>query len=90
MDFQKGTVIGTKTFGKGIVQTTLPFSDGSAVKITTASYYTPNGTSIQGKGIQPNVQLEYQFLGSSDQEYDWTLDNQIQKAIEVLKTSKYK
>ena len=90
MDFQKGTVIGTKTFGKGIVQTTLPFSDGSAVKITTASYYTPNGTSIQGKGIQPNVQLEYQFLGSSDQEYNWTLDNQIQKAIEVLKASKYK
>lgn len=85
MDFKKGTVIGTQTFGKGIVQVTLPLNDGSAVKITTARYYTPNGVCIQGKGITPDVTLDYEFLGSEDQDYDWTLDNQIQKAVEVLK-----
>ena len=83
-DFDYGTIIGTTTFGKGIVQSTIPLEDGSALKLTTQTYYTPSGDSIQGKGIDPDVELEYEFLGSKDAEYDVTLDNQIQKALEVL------
>lgn len=83
-DFDYGTLIGTKTFGKGIVQTTVPLSDGSAVKLTIARYYTPDGECIHEKGIAPDIELEYQFLGTQDQQYDVSLDNQIQKAVEVL------
>ena len=83
-DFDYGTIIGTTTFGKGIVQSTIPLEDGSALKLTTQTYYTPSGDSIQGKGIDPDVELEYEFLGSKDAEYDVTLDNQIQKALEIL------
>ncbi len=83
-DFHYGTLIGTKTFGKGIVQTTIPLPDGSAIKVTTARYYTPSGECINEKGIEPDIELEYQFLGMEDQAYDVSLDNQIQKAVEVL------
>ena len=83
-DFHYGTLIGTKTFGKGIVQTTIPLPDGSAIKVTTARYYTPSGECIHEKGIEPDIELEYQFLGTEDQAYDVSLDNQIQKAVEVL------
>ncbi len=83
-DYEYGTIIGTQTFGKGIVQSTIPLSDGSALKLTTASYYTPNGECIHGVGITPDIELEYQFLGGEDDEYSIDLDNQIQKAIEVL------
>ncbi|MDD6194400.1 MAG: S41 family peptidase [Lachnospiraceae bacterium] len=84
-DFEYGTLIGTKTYGKGIVQTTVPLSDGSAIKITIASYYTPSGECIHKKGIQPDVELEYEFLGGDDEEYSTSLDNQIQKACEILR-----
>ncbi len=84
-DFHYGTLIGVTTFGKGIVQTTLPLSDGSAIKLTTATYYTPSGECIHGVGIKPDIQLEYQFLGGEDDKYALSLDNQVQKAIEVLK-----
>ena len=83
-DFDYGTLIGTKTFGKGIVQTTIPMPDGSAVKVTMARYFTPSGECIHETGISPDIELEYQFLGTEDQAYDVSLDNQIQKAIEVL------
>ncbi len=83
-DFEYGTLIGTTTYGKGIVQTTIPLSDGSAIKVTMASYYTPKGECIHKKGIQPDIELEYQFLGDENAEYDESLDNQIQKAVEVL------
>ena len=53
-----GTLIGTKTFGKGVVQTIFPLRDGSAVKITTARYYTPNGHDINTVGIQPQIESE--------------------------------
>ena len=85
-DFHYGTIIGTKTFGKGIVQTTMPLGDGSAVKITTDTYYTPNGDAIHKKGIKPDIKLKYKFLGNEGQDYDVTLDNQIQKGVEVLKS----
>ncbi len=83
-DFNYATIIGTNTFGKGIVQSTIPLADGSAVKITTSSYFTPSGECIHGVGIAPDVELEYEFLGGEDDDYDVSLDNQIQKAIEVL------
>jgi carboxyl-terminal processing protease len=51
-------VIGTQTFGKGSVQTLLPLGNSSAIKLTTALYYTPNGRSIQAKGITPDIIVE--------------------------------
>lgn len=84
-DYEYGTLIGTTTYGKGIVQTTIPLSDGSAVKITMASYYTPKGECIHKKGIAPDVELEYQFMGEEKEKYDESLDNQILKAQEILK-----
>lgn len=87
-DRQCGTLIGTTTFGKGIVQGIQNLSDGSGAKMTTSRYYTPNGVCIQGKGIEPDITLEYQFLGRDDQAYSYSLDNQIQKALEVLKDQK--
>lgn len=84
-DRECGTLIGTTTFGKGIVQGLQELKDGSAMKMTTSRYYTPNGICIQGTGIDPDIELEYEFLGNEDQSYDYSLDNQIQKALEVLK-----
>ena len=84
-DFKAGTVIGTQTFGKGIVQTTLPLTDGSAVKITTETYYTPNGTCIHGVGIEPDIELEFEYLGEDEDDYEFMLDNQIAAGVEELK-----
>ena len=83
-DFEYGTIIGTQTFGKGIVQSTIPLTDGSAVKLTTQTYYTPSGECIHGTGITPDEVLEYEFMGGKDDQYSVDLDNQIQKALEVL------
>jgi carboxyl-terminal processing protease len=90
-DFKYGTLIGTKTFGKGIVQQTMPLSDGSAVKLTTETYYTPSGDCIHKKGIKPDLELQYKFKGDKERAdlsvdtYDYKNDNQIQKGMEVLK-----
>lgn len=84
-DFKYGTIIGTTTFGKGIVQSTIPLTDGSAIKLTTQTYYTPSGECIHGTGIKPDIELEYEFLGGEDDTYAIEYDNQIQKALEVLK-----
>ncbi|MBQ5485310.1 MAG: S41 family peptidase, partial [Lachnospiraceae bacterium] len=89
-DFKYGTLIGTKTFGKGIVQQTMPLSDGSAVKLTVETYYTPSGDCIHKKGIKPDIELKYEFKGDknradlSTDTYDYQKDNQIQKGIAVL------
>ena len=83
-DFKYGTIIGTQTFGKGIVQSTIPLTDGSALKLTTQTYYTPSGECIHGTGIKPDIELEYEFQGGEDDAYSVDLDNQIQKALEVL------
>ena len=83
-----GTLIGTKTFGKGIVQTIIPLSDGSAVKVTMAKYFTPKGNYIHGVGIEPDIELEYKYLGVEDETYDPMHDNQVQKALEVLQGQK--
>lgn len=83
-DYEYGTLIGTTTFGKGIVQTIIPLEDGDAVKLTTAKYFTPNGSYIHGTGISPDIELPYEFLGTEGESYAVEYDNQIQKAIEVL------
>lgn len=83
-DYQYGTLIGTTTFGKGIVQSLIPLSDGDAIKLTTAKYFTPNGNYIHGVGIEPDIELEYEYLNPDGEEYEMQYDNQIQKAIEVL------
>jgi carboxyl-terminal processing protease len=57
-DHKRAIIMGSKTFGKGSVQTVLPMNDGSALKLTTARYYTPSGRSIQAEGIVPDIQLE--------------------------------
>lgn len=74
-DHEIATLVGTKTFGKGIVQQTFPFTDGSAIKMTIAKYYTPNGVCIHGEGITPDVEIELPD--------DATEDVQLNKAIEV-------
>jgi len=84
-DYEVGTLVGTTTFGKGIVQSVIPLSDGSAVKTTTAKYYTPKGRCIHGTGITPDVEVEL----TEGLEQKTTLtheeDNQLQKAMEVVK-----
>ncbi len=75
-DYGKGRVVGTTTYGKGIVQTIVPLSDGSAVKLTTSSYYTPNGICIHGTGIVPDVEVELDV----DAYYDNGFDNQLDAA----------
>ncbi|MBQ5534387.1 MAG: S41 family peptidase, partial [Lachnospiraceae bacterium] len=84
-DFKYGTIIGEKTYGKGIVQRTIPLADGSAVKLTVETYYTPSGACIHGEGITPDIELEYEYSGDTEaEEYDYLADNQILKAMEVL------
>ena len=60
-DRKAGTIIGTTTYGKGVVQSILTLKDGSAFKITTNRYFTPSGTCIQGIGITPDEELEYEM-----------------------------
>lgn len=82
-DYKLGTLVGTTTFGKGIVQQIIPFRDGSAVKVTISAYYTPNGNNIHGLGIEPDVVCEFDgeaYYGSEDHP-----DNQLEKAKEVLR-----
>ena len=57
-DHKRAVVMGTRTFGKGSVQTILPLGNGTAIKLTTARYYTPGGRSIQAKGIEPDIVVE--------------------------------
>jgi carboxyl-terminal processing protease len=59
-DNQRAIIVGTRTFGKGSVQTVIPLEDGSALKLTTAKYYTPSGRSIQAEGIAPDIVIRYQ------------------------------
>ena len=83
-DHHYGTLIGTKTYGKGIVQTIFPLSDGDAVKLTTAKYFTPAGNYIHKHGIEPDVELEYEYLNPDGESYEKQYDNQILKGMEVL------
>lgn len=81
-DYGKGTLIGTKTYGKGIVQSIIPLRDGSAIKITTSGYFTPNGRNIHKIGIEPDIVCE--FDGELYYDTKNPIDNQLEKAKEVL------
>ncbi|BCM24093.1 S41 family peptidase [Methyloradius palustris] len=65
-DQKRAVIMGTQSFGKGSVQTILPMNNGTAIKLTTARYFTPNGRSIQAKGIVPDITVEDATLSSSD------------------------
>lgn len=75
-DFKAGTIIGTRSFGKGIVQQMWPLNDGSAIKLTVEKYYTPSGKNIHGKGITPDVEVKASTKGNKDV--------QLNKAVEIL------
>jgi len=83
-DFEYGKLIGTKTYGKGVVQTIIGLEDGDAIKLTTAKYFTPKGENIHGTGIEPDIELDFEYQGDETQAYDALKDNQVQKAMEVL------
>lgn len=84
-DYGTGTLVGTTTFGKGIVQSLIPFTDGSAIKTTTAKYYTPSGRCIHGTGIEPDVTVELDPGLEQETSISHEEDNQLQKAMEVVK-----
>jgi len=69
-DYNRAILLGTKSFGKGSVQTVVPMSDGSAVRLTTSKYYTPKGRSIHGLGIVPDIIVEYEEKPVKDKELD--------------------
>ena len=79
-DYGVGTIVGTTTYGKGIVQNVYQLSDGTALKITSSEYFTAKGRNIHGKGIDPDVKIEYKY-----DETKPNADNQLEKALEILK-----
>lgn len=79
-DYGIGTLVGTKTYGKGIVQRIISLGDGTAMKLTISNYYTPNGNNIHKVGIEPDVEIEF----DRDKYMDEGIDNQLEKAKEVL------
>ena len=79
-DYDKGILIGTTTFGKGIVQRILPLTDGTALKLTISAYYTPNGNNIHGIGIDPDIECEF----DSEAYYDEGVDNQLERAKQEI------
>ena len=87
-DYGAGVLLGTKTFGKGVVQSVLEFTDGSGVKLTTARYYTPSGECIHEVGIEPDIEVELDedavtIYGLNNLPHDE--DAQLQAAIKVLR-----
>jgi carboxyl-terminal processing protease len=87
-DHNRAMIVGTPTFGKGLVQTVMPLSKGRAIKLTTSRFYTPSGDSIQEKGIFPDVVIEetreasdIRFNASNDREHD----AQLREALSLLK-----
>ena len=81
-DYKKATIIGTKTYGKGIVQQIFPLEDGSAVKITIAKYFIPSGSDIHKVGIEPDVVVELDVDAYLEDENN---DNQKEEAIKYIK-----
>lgn len=79
-DYGIGEIVGTQSYGKGVVQQIYPMKDGTSVKLTIAEYFTPKGRNIDGKGITPDVEVEYE-----KNEENPEADNQLDKAMEVLK-----
>lgn len=86
-DYKIGTLVGTKTYGKGIVQTILPLEDGSAIKLTISKYFTPNGNYIHGKGIEPDIKVELPDETKKKMAISKEEDVQLKKAIEVINSN---
>ena len=87
-DHSRATIVGTQTFGKGLVQTVLPLSRGRAVKLTTARYFTPSGDSIHEAGISPDVFVQMvsnSYRRSMIEHVDLKNDSQLGEAVEVIK-----
>ena len=92
-DWGRAIIVGTQTFGKGSVQTIIPLSDGSGLRLTTAKYFTPKGRSIHGKGITPDIIVELPKEPANrdrkpplDPMEDLKKDIQVQRALDVIKT----
>lgn len=83
-DYGVATIVGTQSYGKGIVQSILDLQDGTALKLTTAKYYTPNGNDIHGVGITPDVEIDLPEELKTEVTLSFEEDVQLQKAIEVL------
>ncbi|OAA93369.1 S41 family peptidase [Clostridium coskatii] len=84
-DYKIGTLVGEKTYGKGVVQTILDTGSGTALKVTISKYYTPNGENIHKKGIKPNIEVVYpEELKKAA--YDRNKDPQFSKALEIAKS----
>jgi carboxyl-terminal processing protease len=81
-DHKRATLVGTTTFGKGIVQNLRTLKDGSALKLTISAYYTPSGATVHEEGIEPNVVVEFDAEAYYGEQQ---IDNQLQKAKEVLR-----
>ena len=83
-DHEVGMIVGTTTYGKGVVQELRQLSDGSAVKLTVSNYYTPNGNSINKVGIKPDVEVKLASELLNKDEITHEEDNQLQKALNVI------
>lgn len=83
-DYEVGTIVGTTTFGKGVVQALYPMSDGSAVKLTVSKYYTPKGKNIRGEGISPDIKVKLNPELFNQTELTREEDNQLQTAVQSL------
>ncbi|MCM1307796.1 MAG: S41 family peptidase [Butyrivibrio sp.] len=80
-DYDAAEIVGTQTFGKGIVQSIISLYDGSAIKITVEDYYTPNGNNIHGIGITPDIEAEYDAEAAQE-----GADSQLDAATEYIKS----
>ena len=79
-DYGTGTIVGMTTYGKGVVQQLMDLGDGTCLKVTIAEYYTPSGSSINGTGVEPDVEVEYEYDENNPE-----ADNQLDKALEVVR-----
>lgn len=83
-DYKKAILVGEQSFGKGIAQNLIPLQDGTAVKITTAHYYTPSGFDLHGKGLTPDVEVKLDRELATKAVVTLEEDNQVQAAVEAL------
>lgn len=83
-DYKKATIVGEKTFGKGIVQTIIPMEKGEGLKLTISEYFSPNGNKIHKQGVKPDVEIKLDEKAKGIGVEFMNEDNQLQKALEIL------
>ncbi|MDU1579213.1 S41 family peptidase [Finegoldia magna] len=83
-DYKKATIVGEKTFGKGIVQTIIPMEKGEGLKLTISEYFSPNGNKIHKQGVKPDVEIKLDEKAKGIGVEFMKEDNQLQKALEIL------